>query len=536
MPIAAFVLVLLLLIPACTSPADAREYSDVKTLATLARKELELRGSSQPVELNTPADRLFASLVDSSTGLALPGATVTLELKSLLALAARNSRELQNAKEALQLAALDYLSQAHRFQGIPFVLADANGTAAETGDSLDLGGDFGITRLFENGAEAAASFALSGLRLAGGSLDLSSTLNLTIALPLLRNSELNLARENLTQADRDVLYAWRTFERFKQDLAVDVLSSYLLMLSSKQRLANEDANVQSLMKARDRNIALFDEGRISIVEVDQARQQVLSAENRMVLAQQSVERSLDGLKSLLGVPVDVALVGRAEDLQGLDALLQDTWVPQERAALLAAMRQRFDLRNSVDAVTDSARRVLLSEDQLRPGLDLNLGWTLPSEAGRPLRYDSAAGIWTGGLNLDLGIDRHSESLALRGADVTLARTLRQQEASAEAVKSEVRDSLRGLSATRSSWGIAVQAVSLAERRAASTLELLEEGRAITRDYLESQEALIRSQNDLVNAAVEYHIAWLRLFRDTGALVMAPGGLDYELSRTLLGAE
>ncbi len=526
----------LIVLAGCTGPESARLNADEATLGVLARKEIELRGASNPVELATPADRLYATLVDATTGLALPTATASLELRSVLALAARNSRDLQAAKETLQLAALDYLAQAQRFNTLPFMLGNVDGTAAETGDSVAYGGDLGLTRLFENGASAAATFALSGLRLAGGNLDFASNLNLSIALPLLRNSGLNLAREGLTQADRDVLYAWRSFERTKQSLVVQTLSSYLELLSGRQRVANEEANVASLQKARDRNVALFEEGRIGIVEVDQARQQVLTADNRLVLAKLNVERSMDQVKLLLGLPVDMLLQVRAEDLDGLGALLRDTWMPQERAALLAAMRQRFDLRNSVDAVTDSARRVLLSEEQLLPGLDLNVALDLPSAAGKPLRYDSTDSIWTGGLDLDFGIDKRAESYDLRGADVALVQSLRRQEVQVESVKAEVRDALRGLSAARNSWGIAEEAVKLAERRAASTLELLEEDRAITRDYLESQEALIRSQNDLVDAAVEYHIAWLRLFRDTGTLVVAPGGLDYELSRKLLESE
>ncbi len=521
----------LLLLLSCTTPEGAREYADRQALAVLAAKEQAWRGSARDLHLETPADRLYASLVDPLTGLARAD-EVALELSSILALAARNSRDLQQAKEALQLAGLDYVSEAHHFAFIPKLLGSGGKTDAPTGDSLDVGGDFGVSKLFEQGAEMAASFAVTGLKLNNTGLVTDGVIELSAALPLLRSSRLNAAEERLTQADRDVLYAWRAFERFKQRLAVDVVSSYLLALSSSRRLANEEANVASLVKARERNESLFEEGRISIVEVGQARQQVFTGENRLVLARQNVERTLDDLKQLLGLPVDVRLKLHTPDLDSLGSGMADEWRPGERVALKAGLRNRLDLRNSVDATSDALRRQLLAEDQLLPALDLSAQYTLPSAAGKPMRFDGSSETWSIGLNVDLGIDKHVESFALRGADISLVRSQRAQEELAETVKFEVRDALRRLDSAGSNWRIAGEAVKLAEQRAASTRELLEEDRAITRDYLESQEALIRSQNDHVDAAVEFRIAWLRLFRDTGTLAVSPEGLDHELSRHL----
>ena len=63
------------------------------------------------------------------------------------------------------------------------------------------------------------------------------------------------------------------------------------------------ANVESLTYARERNEARFKEGRIDIVEVDQARQRELQAENQLIVATQSSARLLDNFKNLIGLPV-----------------------------------------------------------------------------------------------------------------------------------------------------------------------------------------------------------------------------------------
>ncbi|MHC4788103.1 MAG: TolC family protein, partial [Planctomycetota bacterium] len=66
-------------------------------------------------------------------------------------------------------------------------------------------------------------------------------------------------------------------------------------------------------------------------------------------------------------------------------------------------------------------------------------------------------------------------------------------------------------------------VALAERRVESTLLLLEAGRAAARDVLESQEALLRAQNALAGALVDYKLASLELARDMGILTVGKRG-------------
>ena len=74
---------------------------------------------------------------------------------------------------------------------------------------------------------------------------------------------------------------------------------------------------------------------------------------------------------------------------------------------------------------------------------------------------------------------------------------------------------------------------MAKRRVESVNEFQLRGDATTRDLLEAQEALVNAENDLVNALVEFRIAYLNFYRDAGALVVSPEGLDHETSDALL---
>lgn len=517
----------------CLSPEAAVAEVDAEAGEAIGEKQDQLFGRRDPVDPATPEGRVAATAIED--GLARKDATVHLTIQDILERAAKNSREFQSAKETLYRAVLSLMRQRENFRASPFGVISGDVTRSGGEVSVGTGSEFGVTNIIQRGGSYALSMGLDFLRFVTSptSESADSFLNLVISLPLLRNAELNTLRENLTQADRELLYALRDFERFKQTYGVQVLSAYLRVLSQRQRLGNEEANLRRLTYTRERNESLAAEGRLQKVQADQARTQELNGQTRLIVARQNLERSIDSLKNLLGLPVDLQVTYEIKDLDGLQALVEEAFDVPEEVALRAGLRGRYDFRNSVDGVEDAHRRVELAENQLLPDLTLNLSARPVSKAVKPLKYNFRDGTYSAGADLDLGLDRDLESISLRASMLDLDRALRDQEAAAEGVKLEIRNALRQLFRTRETHQIARAAVEVAQQRVAMTTELLELGRGTTRDFLESQDALIQSQNGLVDALVEYRIAFLELFRDTGALVVAPGGLDHETSRSLL---
>ena len=115
-------------------------------------------------------------------------------------------------------------------------------------------------------------------------------------LPLLRGAGEDVVLENLRQADRDVLYAVRDLERFKQTFSVQVETQYFRVLASARRVQNEERNLASLTEARRRNEAFAEAQRITEIEVDQARQDELRARNRVVVQRNNFQGLLDDVQ------------------------------------------------------------------------------------------------------------------------------------------------------------------------------------------------------------------------------------------------
>ena len=522
----------------CLSPEEAVAEVDAEAYDIVSVKQEDVYGEPRPFSVDPLKHRVMSTILDPATGLVKEGASLRLDLATVLEVAAVNSREFQAQKELLFQAALGLMTEREDFRASPFGTVGTGAASTRGSESIDADTQFGVTQMLETGGSYALSLGLDFLRVVSSptSERFSSFLNLSISLPFLRNAGREIAYENLIQADRDALYALRNFERYKQTYGVAVLTQYLRTLAQSERIAIAEANYRNLQIARREVEARFTEGRVSRVEVDQNRQAELSGEVGVINAKLTYQASLDSLKDFLGLPVDLIITVRKEDLTLLDGLVEQKFDVGEGRALDVAFSNRLDFRNVVDSVADAGRRVVVAENGLLPDLTLNLAAAPVSKTLNPLKYRYDDGTYTAALDMDLGLDRDLESNALRQAMINLEVSLRSQEDAREGIKLDVRAALRGLIQASENHRIARLAVELARKRVSDTRDLQREGRAITRDFLEAQESLVQFENDLVDRTVNYRIAFLDLFRDTGALVVNAEGLNHELSRDLLVGE
>ena len=245
--------------------------------------------------------------------------SVKLTLLDTLQVAARNNRDYQSSKEDIFRATLNLELETHAFQ-TTFAGALQSLYTSDQSGGVPVGGFTNsatpsVTKMLENGAAVTANLALDLVKLLTG--DRGSSLGIladaTISIPLLRGSGRDIVTEPMTQAERNVVYSIWTFERFKRTLAVQVASEYLSVLQSLDQVKNEAENYRGLVTASRRARRLADAGRLSEIQVDQAKQSELSARNRWISTQQRYEQQLDSFRVTLGLPPDANVeLDRAE--------------------------------------------------------------------------------------------------------------------------------------------------------------------------------------------------------------------------------
>ncbi|MBN1557059.1 MAG: TolC family protein [Lentisphaerae bacterium] len=541
---AAAALLLLALLPACRSPEAYRREADARAAAAIDAAQQTALGRTEPFTIAPATNTLRARLVRAArpapAPTQAPAALPPLTLLDALQVAARNSRTYQGRKETLYRTALALDLERHEFRtrfGARLSSLFSSDRGTDT-DGTVQSAAAETTRRFAAGPDATLELGLDFARLLSGeeASSLGVLADASISIPLLRGRGRAIVREPLTQAERDVVYAVYAFEEFKRSFAVDIASEYLAVLRARDQVRNAEENLERLRAATARARALADAGRVPEIEVDQSRQDELSAGTRVIAARQSFARAGDAFKVALGLPPDAPV---ALDPAELDRLSQS--VPPAASAgdgasvtpsdaVAAALARRPDMIVSRARVADAERAARVAADALRAELTL-LGSASAGESrsiGSAGEEDAdlslAEGRYSGLLTLDLPLDRTAERNAYRTALIALEQSRRDRDEQSDTITLAVRNGLRSLQEAAETVAIQRRAVALAEQREKSTNLFLQAGRARMRDLLEAREALLDARNALTAALVDWRVSLLALQRDMGILQVDHTGL------------
>ncbi len=525
-------LLVCLCLGSCKAPADYHEEADSEVYDIIDSRRAAL-GLDDGFQVDAPKDSLRSRI------LAGADRQVRLTLVECLAVAAEDSREYQARRESLYRVALDLTRTRWDFsyQETASGLATADGTLLDAGTASGTAG-VGVSKLFSSGARLLSDISLELVRDIGTGDGWSLFSNFTFSLtqPLLRGYGKDIVLEPLKQAERDVIYEARAFERFRRTFAFDVASRFYRIVQQRDTLRNEESNYESLVRIRERNQAFSEAGRLSDIQVDQALQDELRAEDRVVESRRSLETSLDDFALFLGLPIEaeIELVESDETAFGIADLLERDFA--EELAVSLAFAQRMDFLTVVDRVDDSERRVKVAEDALLGAFDISANFDGRSNDDEPGSYSKTDLNWNLSAALDLPIDQLPERNAYRLSTLQLAAAKRNHDELRDSIFADIRAELRELAARRESHEIQTGAVTLARRRVESSRLNQEAGRADTRDVLEAQESLIQAENEATRAFTDYTLAGLALFRDMGLLRVLDGGVTVESELVALPAE
>jgi len=467
----------------------------------------------------------------------------TVTLADALRLALENNRQYQLRKEQLYLSALTLTRE--RFAYVPQFFAgttveaqrrpnnnsreplgpgilpfpEVRGPNSSSEVSLRAANRVGFDTLFKTGGRVSLDLANDLLRFyTGGARESAvSTIGLSLAQPLLRGAGAKIAAENLTQAERSVIYEIRGFSYYQDTFAFDIVTTYLGLVQQQDTVINQYSNFLSRVSLRERSEALAVD-RLAPFQADLAAQEELAARNSYILAVERYRTSLDQFKITLGLPAGYDIRLDEKSLQELEAVgLLPVPLTDEQSFLLA-LERRPDLLNEIDIFEDSKRRIVVAADRLKPDLLLFGDASLVSEGPTDYaRFDLNDYRLNGGVQLDLPLNRKLERNNYRSSIISFERQLRTLSLFLDNLKNDLRDDLRTLELSRQTYNIQIRAKALADRRVENSQLLLQAGRIQVRDVVDAQTALVQAYNAATAALVEYHLTRMRLLLDLGVL-------------------
>ncbi len=533
----------------CMTPEKAVREADRTAVALATAAWQAETGLTNAFDIARPADALtlniaLAALHQGVTNAVFPriaGVTplvpsnglIRLTLADALRLGARNNRQYQTLKETVYQRALSLDSERYNYDNTfsGFILGALTGSPEIDKDAANAGA--GLTRRFENGATLAGNMAVDVAKMILEDWhSFGWTGDLTASLPLLRGSTREIVREPLTQAERSLAYSILSFERYRQTFALSIIRTYYSVLRVAQSRRNSDDNAKRLKLNFQRAEMMFKAGRMDRIQMDQAKTDLLSAEQTIISTQKSYEDALDNFKMTLGFPPEAPLELDDNELIQLQNLMERKAAeqpdalsdyPAEAIALATAIDARLDLAVTRGDLEDAERAVKVSADALRA--DLTLEGSAAYDAAKDSRRHTVDDASSSSLRLRLSApwDRRRERNAYRRALISLAQSQRSYDEAADNVKNDVRAGYRDLVAARATYANSVESFKVAQMRAKSIELFMQSGRSSMRDILESESSLLNARNSLCSAVISWHMSDLELRNKMGIFNVALDG-------------
>ncbi len=514
----------------CTA-SHYRKSADKEVYRIIQNIERQVFGATNEFSINTPYSGREPKSITPAEIIEDRNATNQriLNLDQAINLAVKHSREYQNQKEQLYLSALTLTGARYEFT--PQFFADAvpqvSGTpsGAQTGSMRSR---VGVGQLLKTGGTLSVSLANDLVRYFSGKPadeargSAINTLSVDLTQPLLRGFGINDPTvEQLTQAERNVIYAVRNFSFYQEQFAVDTVNTYFSLLTQKDKVRNNFRDFTNRVETtRYLEARAVDRERKS--NVDDARTAELGARRDYINSLAAYLTSLDAFKLRLGIPVSEKLF---LDDRDLEQLIQVGLLPVEvdpKAAYAICLEKQLEILNAIDRFEDSKRKIRLAADQLRAQASFFSTATLSSDKPDDyLNFDPDKVRYTAGVQINLPIDRLRERNTYRATLVSFESQLRSLSLTLDNYRDRIERGLRSIEQARLNYLNGLESLKVAQRRVENNSMLLEAGRATIRDLREAQDQLIQAENNLSDLYAAYLSARLGLLLNMGVIDTQP---------------
>jgi outer membrane protein TolC len=266
---------------------------------------------------------------------------VVLDRQAAMEVALLNSRNYQEQLEQLYLSAMAVTFERFRFDAQFF---GGNGLSYTADGRVRGGGSWKsaweqdnhlrMNKLFAGGSELMVGIANSLVWQVAGpdSYNANSLLSFSLMQPLLRAGGRAVVLERLTNSERALLANLRQMEQFRRGFYCDIVAGrspgpgpsrngpgipsisgpvafggYLGLLEQQVRIRNQRSNIEGLRSGLDQVQALFVAARIDRLQLEQAKQAMLSAQSDLLANKTAYEARLDAYKMTLGLPPNVEI-------------------------------------------------------------------------------------------------------------------------------------------------------------------------------------------------------------------------------------
>ena len=507
----------------CSTPDEYFAKADKEVYNILNLRQQQMFGQEQKFAIETPySARAPEDILPEEIILnRFTEGTNTITLAKALELAVNHSRDYQLQRETLYLSALSLTGERHKF-ALKFSKStnlDVERSRSASG-ALDTDSDaaFTVSKALKAGGTFTASLANNLKLYFDGSTPKVPGITFALTQPLLRGAGEKMALETLTQAERNLVYAIRTYSRYQETFLVDRTSDYLKLLLSKKKVRVAYQLYQNRILFREEQELRLQGELISQFELDQALRSEYQSKVGYIDDIESYRGLLDDFKKHLNMPLGQELVLDDAELINLENFGLQPPPLTDAYGFQLALTNRLDIINEVDKFQDKKRKVKVAADDLLPSLKFVTDLSLKDQYYNRNSFDFSDYSAKAGLSLDLPLDKLTERNAYRQSRINFEQQLRSLMRTLDDLRDTLRTNVRTLDQNQQSYIINQKALIVARRELEKArLDMLAGGRVSPRDIIEAQTAVASAENSVYTSLINFHTQRLKLLNNTGIL-------------------
>jgi outer membrane protein TolC len=539
LPAVAFLTLLALGLSAC-STGFYKKWADKETYGILRKKASKVPNSGQSfLDITPPPPVKMEELRKNMKKEEFLGDRAYLEeharvvsLAEALNFAVHRNRPYLVQKETVYLTALN-LTLIRQQYG-PILAGGGSGTKASTDaitgvnnlvrtSTLTTTGNLGFSALTRTGALIATNLTTNFVRFFTGGKDAGiSQLGFSLTQPLLSGAGYLSASEVLTQGERSVLYAIRSFAQYRKSFAVDIATQYYSIIQLRETARNAHLAFKAFDFVVARETAMQQENanstKSSVFRLVQSR---IVFERSWLSAIRDYEQAVDDLKVNLGLPVTERIIVDYKDKDALQIVESPGTLDE---AISIAMTNRLDLWNFRDQVEDTSRKVLIAKQQALPSVNALVNYNMLDNPDRnDFTIVPSNRNYSMGLNTDLNLNQKPERNLLRSSIVAEQQARRALDLFEENTRSDVRTGWRDLRLARQQYDLAKVGMDISTQRLEVEEAFNAEGLGSAINLVDAQRDLNTTRNLMVSTTINHTLVRLRLWRDMGVLFIEKDG-------------
>jgi outer membrane protein TolC len=373
------------------------------------------------------------------------------------------------------------------------------------------------TKQFETGTSVNASATRGDTVLSNGTVIVQPAVSVSITQPLFRNlgTDINLAAEH--SAESLALSARRQYQQMRADMVITVVDRYTELFRLQQQVKVDELELEHATELARLNSAYELVGRAKHLDTLRAEGQSDQAQGTLEADKQRLTAAQADFAELLGFPPTSVFITQATGWADYSEFDMDT-------ALHTALSNRLEYAQAWQDYTDAQRNVQIADNQLKPEVDLTVGYQRFSQPPIPGSTVPAGGGLFVGLSGNSSVNEPLARASVHKSQTNREAALQNIGIVEAQISRDVQESVSGYQQARTENDIAEHTSTGADARLRLARELFHMGRADSFAVADAQQGYVQAQAALLNANAEVTRAGYRLSQALGTLLAPPDDL------------